>query len=73
MARKSARKHSPKKHHTSSKFNFNELLTNKHRPLHIAGLGTIMMFLQGLFALIGFLLVLGAAITYAIRAVKASK
>ncbi len=73
MSRKSThKKHSPKKA-GSAKFNFNELFTKKHRPLHFAGLGAIMMFLQGLVAVIGVLLVVGAALTYALRAYKSSR
>lgn len=53
-------------------FSFNNLLDKKHRPLHAAGIGTVMVFLQGLFAVLGVLIIAGAVITYIIRATKNS-
>lgn len=74
MAKKAARrKTATHKKVSAKKFSFDQLLTKEHRPLHFAGLGTIMLFLQGLVAVIGVLLIVGAAITYAMRAMKSSR
>ena len=49
-----------------------QLADKQHRPLHAAGLGTILVFLQGIFEVIGVLLIIGGALAYALRAYKTS-
>jgi len=59
-------------HHAAKKSWFAQLSDKKHRPLHAAGLGTLMVFLQGIFEVLGILLIIGAALAYALRAYKSS-
>ena len=59
--------------HAAKKSWLEQLADKKHRPLHAAGLGTIMVFLQGIFEVVGILLIIGAALAYALRAYKANR